>query len=480
MKMEKAAKTAVVLFFAAITIFGLSGSSLYGLPQASMELQDAAVYAPLTFALEHHPLYENKILWQGYTWLVFMAGLYALYAFSRETGVGRIFSCLGVMAMYFCPRFFAQGHYSRAMVLLSLLLCLLWQGVRFLKKPNVFRAVWFAAAGALVVNVSPAAGIVWAAFFACAIVMLTAQKAWNGKTIAGAAVSAVMFAALVLLVGAASQEGSMQTAAVLFRGHVYDPAVNPLPWYAIFWMAAITTPLFVGPLTLCGQIAVGRRVWEKRAEVLRDPVTYALVIASLCWIVPLVWAMFQPQISHSWQTVCFFNAGMVVLMARGVMGAYHFGRHFGGDCGMHIVFVAGLLLFFGWTARDISRNQPYEYAYFNRLGHNVAVRQMMLDGENVSAFNALKTLLEAERNTEHPLVIGAADPMSRKDLEAAWTMLPAEQQKKLSIESAQDAPYLFANTSYFRLNRCRIPRGYHKLFELKSYDLIICTVYEKN
>lgn len=474
MKMDKAAKAVVIVFFAVLTMIGFSCTDDYGLPVSALEWQDAAVFAPLASVQENHQPHEFKTLCQSYTWLLFMLGLYALYGFSRETGMGRIHSCMGVLTVYFCPRFYAEGHYSREMVLLALLLCVLWLGVRFAKKPGVLRALWFALASALAANLSQGAVLLWIALMICAAVPLMASKGWTRRTAAGMICAAASFAVLLRAVSPA-RPGMVDPRPVLYAGKTYDPAVQALPWLAPVWMLAVTLPLFAFPLFGCGQLSCLWQMWVQKRKALRDPISLALAATTLCWLGAFAAGIFCPAMNHVWQLRCFLYAGFAIMMARGVMGAYRFGRHFGGDCGMHLVFVAGLLLFFGWTARDMDRNHPYGYAYFNRIAHNTAVRQMELDRENVSAYNALKKLAQSTEGK----TVRAVDALSQEGLEAAYELLPPADKARITLAETQDADYLYANTTYFRISRSRVPRGYHKLFDLKCYDLIISTMYEK-
>lgn len=61
------------------------------------------------------------VLWHAYTWVWFMLGVAAVYGFCREAKLSRPVSCGGMLLLYLCPRFFAEGHYnSKDMVLLTL------------------------------------------------------------------------------------------------------------------------------------------------------------------------------------------------------------------------------------------------------------------------------------------------------------------------------------------------------------------------
>lgn len=115
-------------------------------------------------------------LWHAYTWLWFMLGVWAIYGFCRETGLSRPVSCAGALLLYLCPRFFAEGHYNnKDMVLLSLVLCTLWLGVRLLASPGFLRGLLFSLAGAMAANTKIAGAFAWGVMGLCAVVMLTAR-----------------------------------------------------------------------------------------------------------------------------------------------------------------------------------------------------------------------------------------------------------------------------------------------------------------
>lgn len=206
----------------------------------------------------------------------------------------------------------------------------------------------------------------------------------------------------------------------------FEHAVNPLPRYYLVWMMLVTLPLYVAPLAAVGQLSVLRRVWQQRTAALRDPVTLALTAASLCWFVPLLFAVLtRPLVYNGWRHFYFVYAGVVLLGARGLSACIGFLRRRTGEYGMHRRLCGGLCLFFAWTAGDIAKNHPYQYAYYNRLGHKNAETQMELDYWVVSTRNAMQRLLKEPRDESLPLQIGARDDMSRLGLDRSFATLAA-------------------------------------------------------
>lgn len=537
MKKKKAASIAVIVFFAVLTAIGFAGND-YGVPvdehwemQTLKEnLHEYAVhlgadewsawfeeqgiglisesterdhgqcayyaFAPVLVAYARYPDVLSQA-WHAYTWLWFMLGVWSVYAFSRDTGHRRMVSCLGALVLYLCPRFFAEGHYNnKDMVLLSLLLCTLWLGVRFLRNPTYKRGVLLSFVGAMTANTKIIGIMGWGLIGLAAIVMLTADKRWSKRMIGVAAVTIGSFIAFYALLTPAcwadpigylryliqnASGFSRWTGVVVFRDMVIDQQVQKLPWYYLPWMITVTLPLFVLPLAAGGQLFVLRRLLKQKAQLWSDPVSLALIAASLCWMLPLAAAiLIRPTMYNGWRHFYFLFAGLALMAAQGVCGCFRFVRRHGGDCSMQYVFLAGLLLYYGWTAHGMVQNHPHQYAYYNLIGHENAETAMELDYWNVGSKSAMEQLLACERNEELPLVLGCRESMSWFGVAHGYTALSPQEQARLTIEEIPDAPYLLYNTTYARIYGTQPPEGYHELITVDSYGLTVCTIYEKD
>ena len=536
---EKIARLAVWLFFAILLTIGLVTVADYGLPcdepaeqvilQENMheyayrllgEESDAAkwyqdrgidrisdsvekdhgqsayyLFMPLLAQHINQP-HELTLLWQTYTWLLFMLGCAAIYGFCRETGLCRFVSCIGVLLMYLCPRFFAEGHYNnKDMVLLTLMLCTLYLGVRFLKQPGFVRGLLFSLAGAFAANTKIAGTLAWGLMGVAAIVLVTADHRWNRRMMAVALSTVAGFFVFYFLLTPAAWENPIKyleyllvnasgftrwTGVVVFRGMVFDHDVNPLPRYYLVWMMLATLPLYVVPLAAVGQLSALRRVWKQKAQALRDPISLSHTVASLCWFLPLLAAaLLRPKVYNGWRHFYFVYAGVVWMAAHGVQNCLNFLKKHGGDCGMPAVFMAGLLLFFGWTAKDMAANHPYQYGYYNLLGNRNAEVDIELDYWDVSTVNAMEQLVQADRNEELPLILGGSDPMSWHGVYYGYNVLEPKVKAQVSITQEEAPPYLFYNTTYARIYGIEPPEGYRELFTIESYGNTLCTVYEK-
>ncbi len=432
-------------------------------------------------------------LWHAYTWLWFMAGVWALYAFGRHTGLSRPFSLLGALLLWLSPRFFAEGHYNnKDMVLLSLVLLTLWLGMRLLKRPTLWRGVWFSLAGAMAANTKIAGAFAWGVMGLCAVALLCASRRWNRQTAVAAvgtvALFALFYAALTPALwaspgdyfsyGLSNASGfSRWPGVVVFRGMVWDQKMAPLPWYYLPWTMLVTLPLYVPVLGAAGQLHALQRVRRERTQALRRPETLGLLAATLCWAAPLAVAMLiRPIVYNGWRHFYFVYAGVAPLAAHGAAACYYWLR----SRSLRRLLAVGLSALLVVTGVGIAREHPYQFAYYNFLAGSNPEADMELDYWDVSTLNALRQLAKAERNEALPLVLGSRDPMSWFGVEHAYEVLSEELRQVLTIAQDENAPYLFFNTTYARIYGVPAPEGYHALLTLESYGNVLCTVYERD
>ena len=304
MTVERVKFAFVALFFAVLALVGLSAGADYGLPcdepteqiilqenmlEYALRLfgEDSAPaqwylsrgITPISQSIERDhgqcayypaaallPLQDAQpdrvmVLWHAYTWVWFMLGVAAVYGFCREAKLSRPVSCGGMLLLYLCPRFFAEGHYnSKDMVLLTLFLCTLWLGLRFLKQPGFLRGALFSLAGAMAASTKVVGFFVWGLMGLCAVVLVTAQRRWDRRMACVAAATVALFAGFYALLTPALWSGPVEylryllvnasgftrwPGVVLFRGMRFEHAVNPLPRYYLVWMMLVTLPLYL-------------------------------------------------------------------------------------------------------------------------------------------------------------------------------------------------------------------------------------------
>lgn len=448
--------------------------------------------APL-LALKSTAPHVLLTLWHAYTWLWFMAGCWAVYGFCREMGQGRMVACCCTLLLYLSPRFFAEGHYNnKDVVLLSLFLLTLWLGLRLLKRPTLARGLLFSLAGAMAANTKIVGLALWGLVGLAAVVSLTAKRAWSLSTFGTALGTLLGFAACYALLTPALWQNpgeymayvlrnasgfSRWPGVVLFRGVIYDHAVNPLPRRYLPYLMAVTLPLYTLPLAALGQ-GKALAFAKAKASALKDGPTLMLPLLTLLWLAPLGFAVAtKPLVYNGWRHFYFVYAPVVLLAGVGLEALARLAARKAwlrrGACAL-------LGLCFAFTAVGMALNHPYQYGYYNLLARQDADTQMELDYWVVSTVNLMKELAASPRNTRLPLVVGAQEPMSLFGLVHGHGALSPALQASLTVTEEENAPYLFSNTTYAQIYGTPAPQGYHPLLSIRSYGNVLATLYEKD
>ncbi len=438
------------------------------------------------------------LLWNALAWCWFMAGLLALYGLCRKQGMSRPAALTGVLVLYLSPRFFAEGHYNnKDTVLLALALLVMFAGVCLWEKPTLLRGLAFAFFGALCANTKVIGVCIFGVMGLACVAALTARRQWNKRTL-GVALSTllffVVFYALLTPASWADPWGYVQylfTNAVgfsrwnnyvLFRGMVFLHCVD-LPFYYLPYFLIVTMPLYVVALCAFGQAAALRTWWKSRKIFFSATAPLLLLCATINWSAPLGLAMLtDPVVYNGWRHFYFLFAGLSVLAAWGLECLVRFFQKYGKRWQK---WAAGILaaLCLCTSAVGIALNHPYQYAYFNALGHLLCPvpleEGMELDYWCVSTLDALKAAAEAQPE-DRVLTYSARDNLTLLALEYHEAILPKALDAQLHfVHSTEEATDLIiSNPTYHLMHGVPIPEDYELLTTVESYGNTMMEVYQ--
>ncbi len=452
------------------------------------------LFVPILHALEETPT-ALFVAWRLYTWLWFMLALLSLYHIVRKMGASRLIACITVLMLLLCPRFFAEGHYNnKDMVLFSLVFATLWMGLKLLQKPSIRIALLFSLLGAMATNTKIIGIAPWGLMGLCILALITARKQWTKQNVCIAIIAVVSFGAFYVLLTPAIWQDPLGyllylwenatsftrwPGVVVFRAMTYQHAVNPLPFYYIPFMILSTTPPYVLVMIAVGQLFALHHLWVHKKRLLKDSLCLFLLGVTLCWFVPVAYAMIaRPLVYNGWRHFYFVFAPLCILMGFGLMKTWQWVKTKNKRC-QRIALIA-LILCMTFTGVQMAINFPHEYSYYNLLGNQNAEEDMELDYWDVSTLEAMQRLIAGERNETIPLTLGALEPMSWFGVWKGYDVLTPEEQALLTIQEDENAPYLYVNTTYARIYGTPIPEGYHTLFTIESYGNTLCTIYEKD
>ncbi|NCB04929.1 MAG: hypothetical protein EOM69_05335 [Clostridia bacterium] len=409
---------------------------------------------------------QRMMIWHAYTWLWFMAGTGALWLICRRLGLGRLLSSVAALFLSLSPRMFAEGHYNnKDMVLLSLVLLVVWLGLRLADHPNVWRAALFSLAGAIAANTKIVGLGVWGL---CALFVLTtllAQRRMNGRAWGAAAVTLLAFSGFYLLLTPAmwadplgflrylmvnAVDFTRWENDILYRGTIYHLTCETLPRTYLPYMILVTTPLWLLALIGVGQVLAIARMFRRGARPFVDGVSTALLLCTLLWLFPLAYAVLgKPNMYNGWRHF-YFVYGPLLIMA--VYGVQRLSLRIRKKTPRRLA-AGALALCLGLSAAGIAWEHPYQYAYYSPVLRNARLGERFeLDYWNVSVEDGLKRLYEAEKPTAQiPLRIAGADPLTNLGLCNTHAVLPRALRDAFVLTDAADADYLLSNPTYAQI-----------------------------
>jgi hypothetical protein len=398
------------------------------------------------------------LIWHGYTFLVFMSGVFAIYLIASYLAKGWRYGLVASLLLYLSPRFFAEGHYNNkdVMAMVMMLWCL-WFAIRFIERKTVGAALLFALFGALATNMR-VSGI--ALFGLCGllyIATLSVNRKWSVKAFLVGLLSIVAFAGFYAALTPGLWNDPMKFLQYVFArssnfsdwpGYVFYMgfAQRPVPWHYIPVMIALTTPLFVLALILFGNVAALVHPFRTKAkELFAGEQKYYLVMLALVWLF-LGFAMIaRPILYDNWRHFYFLYGFLLLLAVYGfktlvdlLKGKWKY-LAFGA---LGVQLLAMLI--------TIIMSHPFQFVYYNALAGSNPGAKYDLDYWNVSQAQTLMKLIDTV-DSEEQITVTCSDWYTGDGLEKAYNILPESYQSRMRLvfvgyySIARGADYLMVN-----------------------------------
>jgi len=388
------------------------------------------------------------ILWHGYTFLIFMVGVVALYFICSTLCGDWKYGVLGSLFLYLSPRFFAEGHYnSKDIVTMSVALLCIWFGMKLIASKKFGYAVLFAMAGAIATNTRISALFLFGLFGILYIVSLSVKKEWSKKNFFVGLTAVVAFVGFYYLISPAAWREPVEFITYTLTrssdfsawpGFVYFWGVpqRPVPSQYIPVMIGVTTPLLLLLLILAGHVTsilqLVKDIKEKKFSI-ATPV-YLLCVVYI-WTF-LLFAMIRlPILYNSWRHFYFLYGAMLIL----AVGAVQFivSRLKGrakwipvGAVGAQLAVCLAIILM----------SHPFQFVYFNALAGPNPAQGYEFDYWNVSQVNLLMKLVD--ENTDVVVFnISANDWYTADGLTKAYRILPEEYKEHINVLAFNGGPH---------------------------------------
>lgn len=421
---------------------------------------------PLMHALEQQGrIRAMENVYHGYMYLLFVGGVFAVYSIVRRFTASRGAGLVGAGFLFFNPRFFAESFYNnKDVVLLSLCLLVFWAGLVFLEQHNWRSCVVFGLVSAVAAN-SRILGV--AAFGLCGIVylaVLIGQKRWTKRCFWRgfvAVASFLLFFILLtpacwngffaywkyLILGTANFDAARWNGWILYRGAVYNPTENPIPWHYIPWLMGITTPLVILALAALWPVQLVLHSKKNRQHWLSTQTLFCLGLA-VFFAAPLGYAMLvRPNLYNSWRHLYFIYAPVVILAAISGYWLWQWARG-----RWRKALLAVLLAHFVFYAGYIQVNAPYGFAYFNLLAGSHPEQRYDVDYWNIGQRTVMQRLQAL--NPEFRMVPMQADSLLSWNWYQIKDALPvplSDSCEEVKWEQRSRAQYVAQNTSYWQI-----------------------------
>jgi hypothetical protein len=397
------------------------------------------------------------LIWHGYTFLIFMAGVLGLYFVCKFLMGDWKYGLLGSLFLFLSPRFFAEGHYnSKDMVVMSLVILLIGAGIRFIETRRFSSALVFAFVAAIATNTRITALFMFGLLGLLYLVDLTAKKEWNAKNLWVGLTAVFSFLLISYLITPAAWRTPLDYIAyvigrssnfaawpgvVFFQGLVR----RPVPSSYIPTMIALTTPILILVLTLLGHITT---IAEFFRGVIRKTLTretpYLIICIIFIWTFLLFAIIRQPILYNSWRHLYFLYGPMLILAVAAVRFLVERAKG-----KLRTVIVAAVALQLLVCAIVIGISHPFQYVYYNPLAGKDPAQKYEFDYWNVSQTQMLIKL--ADQLEGDQIYICATDWYSADGLGKAIKVLPEAYKQRVHLCSCTvigmktDADYLLVN-----------------------------------
>ncbi|HML68639.1 MAG TPA: hypothetical protein PKA81_09595 [Clostridia bacterium] len=398
------------------------------------------------------------LLWHGYTFLVFMAGVLAIYWIASYLSNDWRYGLVASLLLYLSPRFFAEAHYNNKdiMAMVMILYCLLF-AIRLIEKRAVGSALLFALFGALAINMR-ITGL--ALFGLCGVLYLFTlfvRREWSTKTVLLGVLSLVGFVVFyfaltpglwnnpgkfIQYVYSRSSNFSDWPGYVFYMGY----AQRPVPWHYIPVMIAITTPLLILALMIFGNVSALVLPFRTKAkELFAGEQKYYVMMLVFVWVF-LGFAMItRPILYDSWRHFYFLYGILLLLAVYGLKKLMDLLKEKWkwvavGAVGAQILAMLVMVIL----------SHPFQFVYYNALAGSNPSARYDLDYWNVSQAKTLMKLIDTVDSDEQ-ISVTAADWYTGDGLEKAYNILPEAYQSRVRLifvgqySIARGADYLMIN-----------------------------------
>lgn len=284
--------------------------------------------------LRNYSMHYTSILWHLYTYLIFFLGTIFIYKLTIYLFKSKKVSIISTLLYFISPRILIDSlHNNKDIILMSLLIIMIYYGLKFIKEKRYRYAVAFAIVSAFVCNIK-ILGLFFLFILGVGYIIHTSiEKKWNKHNFLCGLLAAVMSVVLfIILTPAIWGTGSFKlfdyvnycltnsvnfrgSITVLFEGVRYNHDSNPLPWYYLPKMMTITLPIILIILYLLSLILFFIRFVKSIKNRKISFQEYSYLIIFIIFLVPFMIAITsKPNIYNGWRHF-YFLYGLIIIFS---------------------------------------------------------------------------------------------------------------------------------------------------------------------
>ncbi len=398
------------------------------------------------------------LLWHGYTFLIFMAGVFSIYCIAKFLTKRWGYGVIASLFLYLSPRFFAESHYNNkdVMAMVMVLLCL-WFCIRFIERTRVGSALTFALFGALAANMRVSGLFFFGLCGLLYLVTISVKKEWSVKRLLLGLLAAVSFVLFYLALTPGAWADPIRFIEYVFArssnfsdwpGFVFymGKACRPVPWHYIPVMIAITTPPLIVALMLFGNVTALVNAFRFKAkELFSGAHKYYLICIACVWVFLCFAMVSRPILYDSWRHFYFLYGLLLLLAVYGLQFLTDWlkGRWKCVSIGAASAQILAMLLI-------VVLSHPFQFVYFSKLAGVDPGARYDLDYWNVSQAQALMKLIDTVDSPEQ-ISVTSTDWYTGDGLDKAYHILPASYRSRMRLifvgyyQIARGADYVMVN-----------------------------------
>lgn len=422
------------------------------------------------------------------TFLVFLAGVMAMYRLGRMHCNSAMAGLLAASMLLLSPRFFAEAFYnSKDVVFMALFAIAMATLFRLLREPTVRNALIHALASALAVDVR-IMGLLLAAttLLAISLLIIRGFLAWpQGLKITAIYVLSsclliiLMFPFLwadpwgnLLIAFANMSQFGRWGGDVLYFGQLISG--ENLPWhYAPIWIS-ITTPPIILALLVIGVVATVIRLLRNKLRLWAKPFELEALIALGLLTAPIAAVIVLDSVLYNgWRQLYFVYPALLLLATRGAYDTYQW---LNGQPALRYGFAAVLISAAIVTGQWMVRAHPMQNVYFNNLVGDQHKTQFELDYWGLANREALEFLLDYQPSG--PIQVRAK---SFTPLEFSALILRPSERDRLDFDVDHDKTRYLVNNYYGwqrHGNLLEISDAYLRIHDIVVTGEVILSIYE--